>query len=243
MNFMPTFKFRFRDNFFSALTMAGVLLGVVALIVLVATSKSNGADRVTLTAISFFAAICFLIIGLVSIRDDLRMGGQFGVSRPTVFAANVAAAVAGAVVLAVLGEVVTIVGQAAAAAFPNLFFSDFYQMLFLKTTGPMSLSQHAASAFFNFTLQMLSYAGGVVLSLLFFRLSKRWSVIAGIGLGVALLWGFPYVAWRFASVVAPAVRWLLSTLGNWTLAVLPATAVLLFLGWLLLRRAPVKSAK
>lgn len=238
----PLFRYRLREGlkgaaaFLSSLALIiGIMLGIAA--------WNDGEGQVVFSAVGTYAGIFFLVWGIVTPREDLRLGLQFGLSRRTVFAANLAAMLGIVVVVTAGGVLFTAVAQALCASMDNLNSPEFYQMLFLPDTKTLTLAQNLASGVFNLLNSLLCYAAGLVISLVYYRLSKFGMVIVSVVGGVVLFGGMPFLAWKLAPVLAPAFLWMASSLGNWAIVVMLLTAVLLAASFLLLRRAPVKSIK
>lgn len=98
MNFLPIFKYRLKDDLravavFLAVTLLCMVLVIYGVMIMVAEMD----DRVV-SNFSIALTVFTFVIGIVTVREDLRLGIQNGVSRGTSLAASFAGNVAAALV-------------------------------------------------------------------------------------------------------------------------------------------------
>lgn len=98
MNFLPIFKYRLKDDLravavFLAVTLLCMVLVIYGIMIMVAEMD----DRVV-SNFSIALTVFTFVIGIVTVREDLRLGIQNGVSRGTSLAASFVGNVAAALV-------------------------------------------------------------------------------------------------------------------------------------------------
>lgn len=98
MNFLPIFKYRLKDDLravavFLAVTLLCMVLVIYGVMIMVAEMD----DRVV-SNFSIALTVFTFVIGIVTVREDLRLGIQNGVSRGTSLAASFVGNVAAALV-------------------------------------------------------------------------------------------------------------------------------------------------
>ena len=241
-----------RDGIRNSLRAAGVLLLVMLLIPLVlwVMLATLGVQGSSFNGYSLSVGVFGLVLGMVGIRENLRMLNQNGVSRRTAFLAEIISQAA----VAVLVSLGTAAILAAYRALPGLTarveVSDVYQMVYgSAAVGPAGYLRlvvfSAAMAF--------SLAGvGQFWSVLYWRLSKFWTVTVSIAIPLVLIFGpaalFTAVGdsdtgWALVRILAAFGRFFADSAWNAVLVFLMLAAVSFFLSWLLVRRAVIRGAK
>lgn len=230
---------------------AAIFLGVIAGIMLVFSTAVvwKAGDSVTNISMGGFSASIFLfVLGIVGAREKQRLLNQFGVSRKTAYEAELISMAAVSVGVAAALELLTGIFQQLFAARPNFFVGDLYQLIYFNgfATSRMTLGQHAAALWFNAGLMLALGVFGQFFSLLFWRLSRKWTVAVGIAIPV-LCNGIPWAIYSWAPGVG---RWLGLVVNFWAasswnvvLSCLLFAAAGIGVNWLLLRRANLRSAK
>jgi len=187
--------------------------------------------------------IFMLVTGIVSIRSDVRLCLQYGISRRTAFVAELLAAACGSAMLAVATGLLISLAQLLVAANPNCVFADLYQMLYLDTgLRQLSLGQHLFSALLNTILMVAACLTGMFFSLLFWRLNKVWTIIVAIAIPISLNLA-PIALYRAGVDLTPLADWLLAAPSHLLLLILLLAALFSLIDWLLLRRVNIKPAK
>lgn len=171
-----------------------------------------------------------------------------GVSRRTAFLTQLLAVALSSALLAAAGEALLAVAQALVKPDSNFFFADIYQLIYMEEgTLTVSFGAHLRSGLFNLALMLFTYAAGMFLTLVFWRLNRIWTIIVAISIPVILngvpalcYWmslSFPNVRRFFAAVTA----WLAAGVGNVIALFLLCAAFFTGISWLLLRRANIRA--
>jgi len=241
-NLKPAFRYQFNSFIRGSGIIYLILIAIVA-ISMVGNIYTNGNFFVSFTGYSITIAIFMFVMGIVNIRNDLRLCLQYGVSRRTSFVSEILTVMSAAVILAAAVEVLTVVTQLLTVNNSNLFVADIYQLIYVGTDIPsLSLSQHALSALFNTSLMFAASLGGMFFSLMFWRLSKVWTIIVAVSIPV-LINVVPMLLYRIGVDLTPFIRWLTSSPFCFVVFFLLFAALLGIIDWLLLRRANIKEAK
>ncbi len=236
-------------NYFRA---AGILLLVMLLIplalwVVMAVAGGSGSN---FNGYSLSVGVFGLVLGMVGIRENLRMLNQNGVSRRTAFLAEIVVQAA----IAVLVSLGTTAILAAYRAVPGLMarvaVSDVYQMLYEGAA--MGPAGYLRTAVFSAAMAFCLAGVGQFWSVLYWRLSKFWTVTVSIAIPLVLIFGPAALLTAVGdsaageSIVRAAAalgRFFIGSVWNAVLVFLAVAAVSFFLSWLLLRRAVIRGAK
>lgn len=244
MNFKPALQYQFRSFFKGTVVIYLILVLVVAVSMFGTMYISTSAtSTMSFTGYCVTAVIFLFVMGIVNIRNDLRLCIQYGVSRRTVFISELLSVMAASVILAVAGEALTGVAQILTANDHRFLVADLYQMIYLDTSNiTLSLGQHVLSALVNTSLMFASCLMGIFFSLMFWRLNRTWSIIVGVSIPI-LLNGVPILLSRAGVNLEPLLNWISSSPFNFVLFCLFLAALFVIINWLLLRRANIKEAK
>lgn len=229
----------------------GVLLLVMLLIPLVlwcmvaslgGTSNFNG--------YSLSVGVFGLVLGMVGIRENLRMLNQNGVSRRTAFLAEIIAQAAAAVLVAAGATVLLAAYQALPGMAGRVYVSDVYQMVYEGTA--IGVAGYLRTAIFAAAMAFSLAALGQFCSVLYWRLSKFWIVTVSIAIPLVLIFG--PAALFTAMGDSPAgeaivraligfCRFFAGSVWNAVLVFLILAAAFFGLSWLLVRRAVIRGIK
>lgn len=232
------FRYRLLDNLKSlaALTVVLILIPVVVSIMVTGTAVN--------CAGSLSSLVWALVIGIVVLRGDLRLGNQFGLSRYSAFWGNVlsctVAFAAASTVFSLLTAVLQMLNQGWGIG-PKVM--DIYQFVYSESaSGVMPALDYVRMACMLFALCLFSGFLGMLCTMAFWRLNRRGKWILGVSMGLFLGIGLPNLAYRFSPWLARPARILASSV--WALiAFLLAWAAVFLLGtWLLTRRAAIEPA-
>lgn len=240
MNFLPIFKYRLKDDLkavgmFLIVTLLCMVLVIYGIMIMV--SEINGRVisnfSVALTVFSF-------VLGIVTVREDLRLGIQNGVSRGTslaaCFTANVVASLAAA-----LGVTLVEWLSVATQNTTNAALVSFYAMIYGEDA---SLAGQLRSFLLNFLWCGSMVFVGSFLSLMYWRLSKlwRWVVSLGMGAAIILLLNAAMIVGGFMDRVLSFFRWLGEAPLNLCVFLVGVAVVFAVFDWLLTRKAPITAA-
>lgn len=135
MRFAPVFKYRMRDCAISMLMIIAVMIALTLLVQVGVLAfgqftPEDGFEETTSTMnFTMPYAIFMFILGIISIREDLRLGIQNGASRGTSFLANLSCMAATSLLLALSGVAFYLVWNALDT---GVILIDFYSMMYLS---------------------------------------------------------------------------------------------------------------
>lgn len=234
------------------LRAAGVLLLVMLLIPLAlwAVLASLG-DSGRFSGFSLSVGLFGLVLGMVGIRENLRMLNQNGVSRRTAFLAEIISQAATAVLVSLGAAALLAAYRTLPGLVARVEVSDVCRMIYAdEAAGPAGYLRLAVFS----SAMTFSLAGvGQFWSVLYWRLSKFWTVAVSIAIPLAAIVG-PAVLLTAAdgpTATGEAVIRALAALGrffagsvwNAALVFLALAGVSFGLSWLLVRRAVIREGK
>ncbi len=240
MNFLPIFKYRLKDDLkavgvFLLVTLLCMVLVIYGIMIMV----SEIDDRVV-SNFSIALTVFSFVIGIVTVREDLRLGIQNGVSRGTslaaCFTANVVASLAAALGVTLV-EWLSVTTQSTT----NAALVSFYAMIYGEDA---SLAGQLRSFLLSFVWSGSAVFVGSFLSLLYWRLSKLWRWIVSLGMGAALflLLNATMIVGGFMDRVLAFFRWLGAAPVNLCICLVGVAIVFAVFDWLLTRKAPITAA-
>lgn len=234
------------------LRAAGVLMLVMLLIplalwVMLATLGGQGSN---FNGYSLSVGVFGLVLGMVGIRENLRMLNQNGVSRRTAFLAEIIAQASAAVLVSLGAAAILALYRSLPGFMDRVEVSDVYQMLY--GSAAMGLAGYLRLAVFSAAMAFSLAGVGQFWSVLYWRLSKFWTVTVSIAIPLVLIFA-PAALLTAAgdSAVGEAIVWAAAALGrffvssvwNGVLVFLLMGAVSFLLSWLLVRRAVIRGVK
>lgn len=248
MNFLPIFKYRLKDDLkavgvFLLVTLLCMVLVIYGIMIMV----SEIDDRVV-SNFSIALTVFSFVIGIVTVREDLRLGIQNGVSRGTslaaCFTANVVASLAAALGVTLV-EWLSVTTQSTT----NAALVSFYAMIYGEDA---SLAGQLRSFLLSFVWSGSAVFVGSFLSLIYWRLSKFWRWVVSLGMGAAallllnaaiiLLLNASKASAGFLGWLLSFIRWLGEAPLNLVVFLAGIAAAFAIFDWLLTRRAPITAA-
>lgn len=234
---LAAIRFRCQD---SANALA-VYLGVMLLLYAAMVGMLNGIFDHDQTQISggseFSIVIMFFVLGIVCIREDLRHFSQYGLTRRSVFlcdlTAHTLAAIVGCLLNSLLLQGVVLLAGGSIVTLTSLFTLPVFSLWYVSA---------GCSIVLCLCMAML----GQLISLLYYRLSKRDSLLLTFGGGALLLVGLPWLISRLVlleplrKACAMFISWLFAAPLHFIASFLLLGLLFAALSWLLIRRAPVK---
>ena len=234
------------------LRAAGILLLVMLLIplalwVMLAMLGGSGSN---FNGYSRSVGVFGFVLGLVGIRENLRMLNQNGVSRRTAFLAEIVSQAVVAVLVALGTTAVLAVYRALPGLMARVEVSDVYQLLY--EGADMGPAGYLRTAVFSAAMAFSLAGVGQFWSVLYWRLSKFWTVIVSIAIPLVLIFGPAAVLTAVGDtpageaivrVLAALGRFFIGSVWNAALVFLAVAAVSFALSWLLVRRAVIRGAK
>lgn len=240
MNFLPIFKYRLKDDLravavFLAVTLLCTVLVIYGVMIMVAEMD----DRVV-SNFSIALTVFTFVIGIVTVREDLRLGIQNGVSRGTSLAASFVGNVAAALVASAgvtLVEWLSMVTQEST----NASLMSLYAFIYgYESSAVGQLKSFALSFVWSGSAAFV----GTFLSLMYWRLSKlwRWIVTLGMGAVLVLLLNAVTISAGFLNAVVRFFRWLGAAPLNLCVFLIGVAIAFAVFDWLLARKAPITAA-
>lgn len=240
MNFLPIFKYRLKDDLravavFLAVTLLCMVLVIYGVMIMVAEMD----DRVV-SNFSIALTVFTFVIGIVTVREDLRLGIQNGVSRGTSLAASFAGNVAAALVASAgvtLVEWLSMVTQEST----NASLVSLYAVIYGYESSAVG---QLKSFVLSFVWSGSTAFVGTFLSLMYWRLSKlwRWIVTLGMGAVLVLLLNAVTISAGFLNAVVRFFRWLGAAPLNLCVFLIGVAIAFAVFDWLLARKAPITAA-
>ena len=180
------------------------------------------------------------VIGIVTVREDLRLGIQNGVSRGTSLAASFAGNVAAALVASAgvtLVEWLSVVTQEST----NASLMSLYAVIYGYESSAVG---QLKSFVLSFVWSGSAAFVGTFLSLMYWRLSKlwRWIVTLGMGAVLVLLLNAVTISAGFLNAVVRFFRWLGAAPLNLCVFLIGVAIAFAVFDWLLARKAPITAA-
>lgn len=237
-------KALFRYRLLDALKSLAVLIAVLILAPLLLSITLAGSSMTMNGTGSFVGSIWALVIGIVVLRGDLRLGNQFGLSRRSTFWGSVlsctAAFAAASAVLSLITAVLQVIYRSENS---RIKVMDIYQLVYGDITfGVMPAWDYIRMACMLFALCLCFGFFGMLCTMSFWRLNRLGKWVLGVGMGLFFAVGLPNLADRLSPwlrrpfhVLATSVWALIAFLLVWA-------AVFLLGAWLLARRAAIKPA-
>lgn len=252
MNIRPAFQYRFQDT----LKSIGVFFAIMVVLFLIVISlvsysvSIGGKVSGNFSPFVFAATITLFVMGITTIRDDLRLMLQNGIGRRTIFVTELFVALSVSMILAFAGVLLIAIGQTLIATRSEFIITDLYQQLYTDgSNNTLSFGKHLENIALSFSIYTCVNIAGIFISLLFYRLNKMWTLIVAIGAPLLLFIGLPLLLTRsrlgyiLESVFVRILEFALSSPWAMFLCFLLAAIFIGILNWLMLKRAPVKPVK
>ncbi len=181
LSILPAFRYSIKGYLKSSVVFVGIIILVFLFLAVLMgiLSSQTTAGSISGGSFEFSSFIFLLVIGIVAIREDLRMLIQHGLGRRTCFISSLLCAAVIAMALAIFAELLSTLLIAISANYQNIAVSSFTQMLF--QTESLSFAQHLLAVIINFSIMLCSYFVGMFCSLVFYRLPKYWKLVVAIG--------------------------------------------------------------
>lgn len=242
MNLRPCIRYQF-TNYLKGIGVIFLVLIMIPSILLIIFQCIDPDDTFKFTGFIIIPTIFMFVTGIVAIRSDLRFSLQYGTSRRTAFFSEILSILSACILLAGGVEIIKFLFQLFIDDSENYVMSDLYQMIYLgMDTAEISFKQHLISILYNISLVFSAAFFGMFFSLVFWRLSKTWTVIVAISIP------FVFVLVILGSLgiyidLEPFINWLNSSPFRFMLTCLAFSILFEIFNWLLLRRANIMAAK
>lgn len=245
INFKPSFKYCFLNMISGVSVFLLIMLIITAAVAITAniSIRLNGEIAIMFNAFETAAAIAAFVIGIVSIREDMRLLMQNGVGRRTAFLSEIAVAVVTMAIMSLAGILIARIGGVLAADNDNVMIDTLYSFLFTQRVHALAPAVIFGETFlWNLMIYLSAYFTGMFISLLFYRLSKIWKIVAAIGLPALFLIILPTVLVKSLPGLVIYIYSIDSFYDPWTGIMIGSGNTLVFCiaSWLMIRRAPIK---
>jgi hypothetical protein len=250
LNLKPAFCFCFKNN----LKTVGIFIAIMFIIDLIFTVSivgfvPQGSMVGTFSAFESAAAITIFIIGIATVRDDMRLLIQNGIGRHTSFITEISVAAALSLILAVTGELFVTITQMVLSGHDQIQALSLYQMAFNHGALEGGFGHHLISIGMDFAIFLFAYLMGMLISLVFYRLPKPWKIVVAIGVPGFFFFVLPLLS--LTTLGAKLTAWLsvpfsriavfaTSGAGNYILVTLVICLIIALFCHLLMRRTPIK---
>ncbi len=226
----------------SALVYFVILLVVLAGVISIArVTAAEGSDSyVTFSGYTIGAWVMMLVIGIVSIREDLRFLIQNGVGRRTAFLAQWISALELAALLAIGGQIFQFLATAVTKGMANVKIGELYSIMYAKDAPTLTLWQHLETFFLYLGFLVMAYMAGMFFSLMFYKLNKMLQVTVAVALPLLFFGGMPFLWMHFSAPITAVYRFAASSSWNLLLVFLIVTAGLGTINGLMTRRIPIR---
>lgn len=248
MRFLPTFKYRLRDCMWSMLVIVIVMIALTLLTQFgvmtfgAYTTTEDGYTETTSTMNFTMPYVIFmLVLGIVTVREDMRIGIQNGASRRTSFLANISCVAVTSLCLSLTTIVFYTVWNTLDT---GVVLIDFYSMMYLGNFSPSTVETMLMSAVMTFVFSMAFAAIGCFMSLMYWRLNKigKWVVSIGMGAAVILLINAGAAFYSVGEIVARFARFIVETPWNMNGFFVVLAVVFYIFSMLLVRRNNITAA-
>ena len=207
---------------------------------------ASGNDHVTVNGMGVSLYVMLLILGIVHFAQNLRFGLANGVSRRSVYLGFMLFLVPTTVAAVLVSEVLLLLVSLISHDMSDLLYYLFDGYIGSRGAFAGHLAVLVCSTAFGLFFGTLGYLIGAA----FYRLGRVGRYTMGIGLPVFLFGVLPLVfavlpdAWTFRllEALASVGRFLIASPYRLALPLFVAAAGMALLSWLLIRRAPLKTA-
>lgn len=189
---------------------------------------------------SFAAIIMMFVVGICSVRDDLRLFIQNGIARKTAFVSEIAVALFSAIVVSIGGEIFMLMGRLVSGRVERFFVQDLYPVIYAGGSTSLTVWQHIESIALSSAFILAAFAGGMFFSLMFYRLNKAWSIVAAVSIPFVLLGLIPNLLYRYYAQTSAVVNFVAASSWNFVLVLLLLSVLTLFIDWMFARRVHIR---
>ena len=235
-NLRPALRYCLTDLFRGVSVFTAILTLILAALMIVSAVYPNR-DGV-FGGFSLICGICLFVVGVASIREQLRLCLQFGVSRYTAFTASYLSAGVLSFSFALLGEVL---GLLAHGPLPGRrFVQGLYAAVYLTNDAALSLTfaQHLSGFLLHGALLWFLFSLGSLFSLAFWRLKKVGTLLLALSIPL-LLNLLPWLCEYAGLSLTPLIIWMRADVFHFVLLMVLLLVLTTLGGAGLLRRADI----
>lgn len=231
-------RYRLIDNLKgTAIMLGGLTLASIGLPLLFSLLGPD--ETGTFSSYTMAGMVFALVVGIVSARTDLRLGNQMGLCRRSAFLGSLLGSWAAFAIQSALTTLLTLAAQLGSRGGERFIFIELYQTFYGNGSYVMPAAEYLKMTLLNFMGFAALGGFGILCSLAFWRLGKLGKWILGIGSGLVLIAGIPFLVGKFGYLLLRPVRILATNSWAMTAFLLALAAAGTGLAWLLTRRAPI----
>lgn len=240
MKIKTAIQYKYKNSLKSAFIFFSVLTLVLFTMTIWFGFTNGKNSTLYFSGYSFAATIMMFVVGIVSIREDLRLYIQNGIARKTVFVVEVAMAMLTAALISFGGEIFMLMGNVASQNVERFFVQDIYHLMYANGSSSLTFFQHIESFAMAAALMLTAFACGMFFSLMFYRLNKIWSIVAAIAIPFVLLGLVPRMLYKYYSQTSAMANFIAANSWNLVLVLLGISFITFFIDWLLSRKVHIR---
>lgn len=249
MNIKAPYKYQMAENKSSLIIFYIVIVAIYVANFILAAVFSNinpNSFSSTSTGIEMASVIFIFIVGLCVFRENFLFSMQNGVSRRSFFLGRLLTSVTLAGIMTVIDTALLAISRVLPIAQGQLNFGSLFEFSY-GWTGPYV---HIIPILYSFFMYLAAVMFGYFITVMFYRLPKLGKVLVGAGVPIVLFIVLPIIdTMMFGGVITSGFAWFITTVFGLTtgqpllgvLSFFVLAVILSALGWLLVRRAPVKT--
>jgi len=240
MKIKTALQYKYRNSLKSALIFFSIITFVLVAMAVGFGLFQNPNATTYFSGYTFAAIIMMFVVGVVSIRDDLRLYIQNGIGRKTVFVVEIAMAFLSAVAIAIGGEIFMLLGRVISRNVERFYVQDFYPLIYAGGSSSLTFIQHIESVILAASLMLLAFSGGMFFSLIFYRLHKNWSILIAVTIPFIVFGVIPVMVLRHYTQISSWISFVAASSWNLVLVLSVFSLVLFFINWLLTRKIHIR---
>lgn len=193
MNIKSAVIYRLKETRKSVIFFYLVIIGLSLLMGLSAVSFVSSTMSISFGGMEFASAIFMLVLGLNSFRENFRMMLQNGLSRRTMFYSFAVSSLILSAVMSLVAELTTLIGELISYMHPNISIIGMMEQLYAARYfgGGHGLQMFAEGFLFFFCVFTAAIAGGYLITVLYYRMSKAGKVAVSVGVPTFLCFILP----------------------------------------------------
>jgi len=240
MKIKPTLKYQLHENFKSLIYFYLSITAVTSMLGIFAISMLSGSGVVSMTH-EITSAIYVFILALCSFKEYFHFFVQNGISRKTFFVSTLISMLISVFAISIIDQIFYCASFFITRGITNY---SVFSITHLNTGDVFVFSPSGVAAYFCVLLAI--YSLGSFMTLVFYRLQKRWKFLAAVSIPV--VFSIVHLSSNTSTPLGNALYRLIVGLASFATSSVPAmitvalsaAAILLAGSWLLSRRAPVK---
>lgn len=240
MKIQTAIQYKYKSTVKSAFIFFSILTLLLLFMVIWFRSLKGDNSTMYFSGYGFAATIMMFVVGICSIREDLRLYIQNGIARKTTFVVEILMALFSAALISAGGEIFMLMGNAVSRSVERFFVNDFYQFIYADKAFSLSFVQHMESMGVAASFMLTAFAGGMFFSLMFYRLNKAWSIVAAISIPFLLLGLLPNVLYKYYEQTSAMIAFIAASPWNLVLVLSGISCITLVVDWLLIKNIHIR---